>query len=142
MYKISIGQEVEAYCRKCKNDTLHIITAIDDNKIEKVMCKICLSYHKYKKPTGETQEVIVLKTTAKPAPKAPKRMRRDKWARLLDDSDSASAIEYTMERTYELENTIHHKIFGLGVVKNIIDEQKIAVLFHDGQKILVQNLNR
>ena len=62
MSKIFIGQEIEGYCGKCKNDTLHIITAIDDDKIEKVMCKVCMSYHKFKKPADSSPELVIKKT--------------------------------------------------------------------------------
>ena len=140
MSKISIGQEVEGYCGKCKKDTLHIITAIDDKKIEKVMCKICMSYHKHKKPTDSSEAASKIKKTKTPKAPAKKRTRRDKWTRLLEGLDSNDAIEYKMDKDYELENAIHHEIFGIGVVKNIIDSRKIGVLFHDGEKILVQNL--
>jgi len=142
MSKISIGQEVEGYCGKCKKDTLHIITAIDDKKIEKVMCKVCMSYHKHKKSADSTVASLVKEkeTPKKPAAKAKKRTRRDKWTRLLEGLNSNDTIQYEMDKDYELENAIHHKIFGIGVVKNIIDSRKIGVLFHDGEKILVQNL--
>ncbi|UCE07079.1 MAG: hypothetical protein JSW07_03305 [bacterium] len=140
MSKISISQEVEGYCGKCKTDTLHIITAIDDDKIEKVMCKVCMSYHKYKKPIDSSVETLTKKTQKKPVKKVKKRTRRDKWTRLLEGLNSNDTIEYKMDKEYELETAIHHEIFGIGVVKNIIDSRKIGVLFHDGEKILVQNL--
>jgi hypothetical protein len=143
MSKISIGQEVEGYCGKCKKDTLHIITALDDDKIEKVMCKVCMSYHKHKK-SADSLEPLVKKTKAqkKTTKKVIKRTRRDKWTRLLEGLNSNDTIEYKMDKEYELETAIHHETFGIGVVKNIIDSRKIGVLFHDGEKILVQNLQR
>jgi len=142
MSKLTIGHEVEGYCGKCKTDTLHIITAIDDDKIEKVMCKVCMSYHKYKKPVESSSKLLIKKIQKKSTKKIKKRTRRDKWTRLLDNIESDNAIEYKMDKDYEPETAIHHKIFGLGVVKNIIDSRKIEVLFHDGEKILVQNLQR
>ena len=142
MNRFEIGNEIEGYCGKCKTDTFHIITAVDDNKIEKVMCKVCMSYHKYKKPMDSSIEPLIKKAKAKKTsvPKTKKRTRRDKWTRLLEGLDTNSAIEYKMDKEYELETAIHHSIFGIGVVKNIIDSRKIGVLFHDGEKILVQNL--
>ncbi len=139
-----IGNEIEGYCGKCKTDTFHIITAVEDDKIEKAMCKVCMSYHKYKKAKDSSVTPLSKKSKApkKPATKIKTRARRDKWTRILEDLDSATAIEYKMEKEYELANTIHHEIFGFGVVKNIIDSRKIGVLFHDGEKILVQNLQR
>jgi len=131
-----VGQELEAYCGKCKEDTLHLVTSADDDKIEKVMCKTCMSYHKFKKPATEQ---IASQPKKKPLIKKVTRTRRSKWTRILDDSDVAAAVTYEMGKTYDVETTIHHKTFGLGVVKNILDSQKIEVLFVDGEKILVQN---
>ena len=31
MNRFEIGNEIEGYCGKCKTDTFHIITAVDDN---------------------------------------------------------------------------------------------------------------
>lgn len=144
MQNIKVGIEVEAYCGKCKIDTLHVITAVTGDKIEKAMCKTCMSYHKYRKPAEATPAaaVVTRKTKEKSTVEPKRRIRRDKWTRMLDDISSENAIEYEMDRVYELETAIYHRTFGLGVVKNIIDNQKIEVLFHDGQKILVQNFQR
>ena len=140
MSKYSIGQEIEAHCGKCKDDTIHVITAIDDKKIEKLMCKTCNAYHKYRKPKGDDELLLVaVEAKKKPAKTAQRRVRRDKWTRMLDDTASDSAIDYKMDINYELATAINHKTFGLGVVKSIIDSRKIEVLFHDGQRILVQN---
>lgn len=145
-----IGQEIEAFCRKCKTDTLHVITALNQDKIEKVMCKQCMSYHKYRPSAISTELPAPKKVKQTPAPiiqpeaadKPIRRARRDKWTRLLDGMDFGMAIEYEMNQVYALETPIHHKIFGFGVVKNVINDQKIEVLFQDGEKILVQNLHR
>ncbi len=144
MSTYEIGNEIEGYCGKCKIDTFHIITAVEDNKIEKVMCKVCMSYHKYKKAINSSETPLTKKekTPKKSESKIKPRARRDKWTRILEDLDAAAAVEYKMEKEYELQTTIHHEIFGFGVVKNIIDSRKIGVLFHDGEKILVQNLQR
>ena len=49
-----IGNEIVAHCGKCKSDTLHLITAVNGAQIDKVLCKICLSYHRYKLPKNST----------------------------------------------------------------------------------------
>jgi hypothetical protein len=143
MNEIKIGQEIESYCGKCKSDRLHVITSIEKEKMDKLMCNTCNAYHKYRKPKGEIAEIVGAKATKKTEEKPVKRRtRRDKWTRLLDDTQSESAIDYVMETNYEVATAINHRTFGLGVVKNIIDSRKIEVLFHDGAKILVQNLIR
>lgn len=140
-----IGQEIEAYCGKCKTDTIHLITSVEEKKITKVMCKTCMSYHQFKKPKSadgkSSKKSASKKKPAAAAKPTQRRMRRDKWSRLLDSMEMKEAIEYKMQDNYEIETAINHKTFGLGVVKNIIDSRKIEVLFHDGQKILVQNFS-
>ncbi|HDP97558.1 MAG TPA: hypothetical protein ENN22_00030 [bacterium] len=134
-----IGHEIEAFCGKCKSDTFHQITSVEGDKITKVMCKVCMSHHKYKPSQQPTESAPI--QTKKSAPAAPtkRRTRRDKWSRLLDNSDQESAIDYQISDSYEIATAINHKTFGLGVVKNIIDSRKIEVLFQDGEKILIQN---
>jgi len=135
-----IGQEIEAFCGKCKTDTIHLITSVEGGKISKLMCKTCMSYHRYRKPTGKDKILETVAAAAKPATKAPtRRARRDKWTRLLDTVEAEKAIEYKMDESYDVETAIHHKTFGLGIVKNVINSRKMAVLFHDGEKILIQN---
>lgn len=136
-----IGNEIEAYCGKCKTDTLHLITAISDNKIEKVLCKICTSYHKYKEPgKAENEKKTKAKAEKKsPAPKK-RKTRRSKTLTLLQNANVDSASDYKMSKSYEVDTAINHKKFGLGIVKDVISDRKITVLFEDGERILVQNI--
>ncbi len=143
MSEFSIGHEIEAFCGKCKDDTIHVITALIDEKIEKLMCKTCNAYHRYRKPKGQAELTFeAAEAKNKTVKTTQRRTRRDKWTRLLDDSASDKAIDYKMDINYEIATAINHKTFGLGVVKNIIDSRKIEVLFHDGERILVQNFVR
>ena len=136
-----VGQEIEAYCGKCKENTIHSITSLSDDKIEKVMCNVCMAYHKFKKPLESTIKPLAKKveTKDKAGKKKTTRPRRSKWTRILEETDFSTAIAYKMDQNYDLAMAIHHKTFGPGIVKNVIDNQKIEVLFHDGEKMLVQN---
>lgn len=135
-----IGQEIEAFCTKCKEDTLHTITAVsEDDEIEKVMCKICMSYHKYKSPMDSEPKAIKVKIKKEPTTPKKTRSRRIKNTKLLEEADFSSAIEYRMDINYNVAMPIHHKTFGFGVVKNIIDNQKMEVIFQDCERMLVQN---
>ncbi len=138
-----IGQEIEAYCGKCKTDTIHLVTAATDEKITKLMCKTCMSYHQYRKPKNASADSTDDKKATTKAEAKPKktRARRDKWTRILNNAQADTAVEYEIGESYEVETAIHHQKFGLGIVKNVIDSRKIEVLFHDGEKILAQNMS-
>ena len=70
-----VGEEVLTECGKCKSEMHHVITAVKDDKIAKVMCKGCDSEHKYKAPKATKAKG---KSKAKAAdsdePKAPKKI--------------------------------------------------------------------
>jgi len=139
MEDITIGQEIDAYCGKCKTNTVHLITSIDNDSIKRVMCKMCTAYHQYKAPL---ETIMEPKTKKVVATKKITRRRRTKAARLLETEDFDKAIEYKMDKNYETNTPIVHKIFGNGIVQTVIDRQKIEVLFQDGPRIMVQNYIR
>lgn len=163
MQKGDIGHEVLAFCNKCKGDTIHIITAVEAEKITRVMCQLCFSYHKYKAPqspdhekdpdvkrsataktkkSASTETTPTPKTAAKSAPKAPRKSRAkkaDSWDDLIQSVNEADAVNYTIDGAYNDGMVLNHKSFGLGIIKNILSEKKMEVVFQAGTKILVQN---
>ncbi len=132
-----IGNEIVSHCGKCKSDTLHLITAVNGAQIEKVLCKICLSYHRFRTPKNSIPNHSQHKKNTMTTKK--KRSISAKKAAEIISLDPEDAIEYQMTLSYDVDAKISHKIFGLGIVKNIIDSQKIEVLFKDKERILVQN---
>lgn len=137
MSDILIGNEIVAHCGKCKSDTLHLITAVNGAQIDKVLCKICLSYHKFRIPKNSATSNTQSPKKAGAAKK--KRSISAKKVAEIINLDPENAIDYQMALNYDVDAKINHKIFGLGIVKNIIDSQKIEVLFRDKERILVQN---
>lgn len=148
-----VGREVQAYCNKCKVDTIHIITSVEAGKISRVMCQLCMSYHKYKAPQSQDQkkETKVKRTTTKTKKAASsatkktatKRRRRTKrkvsWEDLIQTVDEKDAVNYTIDGAYNDGMLLNHKAFGLGVIRTILSETKMEVVFEEGTKILVQN---
>lgn len=162
MENYEVGRGVESYCTKCKTDTAHVITAIEGQTISKVMCQICYSYHKYKAPAGsndDSAKVTIKKTktatgktsvkatvtTPKPKKTTTKRVRRvsvrktESWVDLIDRVDKEEAVDYIFSGNYENGSLVNHKKFGLGIVRNVVSEQKIEVVFESGTKTLIQN---
>jgi len=137
--QLEVGNEVNAYCPKCKSETVHVIESIKNDKIAKVMCKSCLSSHKYKSvdEVEATHKTKAAKKTA--APKVAKTREERKWARLLAKVNQENPLEYTMGATYTEQDVIQHTTFGLGIVVKIIDENRMDVFFKEGLKKLVMN---
>lgn len=147
-----IGTQIEAFCTKCKEDTIHVITAMDGSLVSKVMCERCNSYHKYKsaqssQAAGTKTKTSRSKTTAAKTTKKTKTTRtrrtsaasKGDWSTMIGDVDTDKAVVYNLKENYQDIDLIDHKKFGLGIVQKIHSETKIEVLFEDGVKMLVQN---
>jgi hypothetical protein len=146
--KLEPGAEIEAFCSKCKGPSIHVIEAIKNDTITRVMCKSCLSSHKYKPveeaPPKKKSASTAKKTTstAKKTPKAkkpPKTKEERKWARLMAKADENNQTDYEMSGSYSELDVINHSSFGVGVVVKVIQDNKVSVAFQDGVKTLIQN---
>ena len=66
-----LGDDVEDYCSRCRGISIHAVSAILDRAVVKVLCRACLSEHKFRHGKGgkskekERQKLIdeVLKTS-------------------------------------------------------------------------------
>ena len=137
MPKLEVGTEVQAYCRKCKENSIHVITSIKNDMIDKVICNGCKSTHKYKPPLEP--DAIEAEKAKAAVPKVKKSRASTAWNRAMAAGDEDAAIEYKFDKNYEPKTMINHKKFGFGIVKKVLTVRKIEVLFQDGLKKLVQN---
>ncbi len=140
--KIEAGQEVLAYCGKCKADTDHVVSAMEDAKIRKVMCRACDAQHNYRKPKSLALAEKAEKTTKKAKPKTSRKAKTSpakKWAELTAHYDPDSAQDYSLKKNYEDAAIIRHTAYGIGLVTKKIDQTKIEVQFEDGVRLLAIN---
>lgn len=132
-----VGAGVQAFCRKCKADTLHKVTAVKQGKIKKATCTRCMSVHEYCAPKGS-------KSVAAPATPArlrqPVRRAAKDWATLVAKIDMKNAPTYRLSGDYTNAEALQHKIFGIGVITRVISPDKIEVVFKKKTTILAQNL--
>lgn len=131
-----VGQDLEAYCRKCKADTLHKATVVMQGKTKKAMCTSCLSAHAYRAP--KKREMSISAGTVAKIRKPTRRTTKD-WATLVADIDQKSAPAYKLSGDYTNAVALQHKIFGIGVITRVISPDKIEVVFKKKTTILAQN---
>ncbi len=146
---VDVGSEVESMCTKCKLVTVHVVSAIKNDKITKVMCKSCLSSHRYRPVDDETKAEITKKAkerklvAQKAARKRAATSAARKWENLLskvqDEEQEQDPTEYSIQQTYETNQIIKHAKFGKGVVVKIIDDKKVDIVFEDGIRTMAQN---
>ncbi len=140
------GGVVESQCRKCGGTTGHTIVSFVEGEISKVECRVCGSEHKYrpenKSAAPKKSSASKGKSTAKSGGKKKKKKEDEEpqidqeWLRQMEGKDKNSALSYSMQNSYAVQDLIDHPKFGMGVVQRLITPNKMDVIFQDGMKRL------
>ena len=137
--KPAVGREIDAWCTRCKRELGHTITAMVHDAVAQVRCNTCGGVHKYRAPAAErsksraTTRVAKSKAAVKAASiSADVRIYQQRIA----DRDLGTATRYSPRLDPDVGDLIEHSKFGIGIVEAVTDD-KAAVLFSDGKKMLV-----
>ena len=148
------GGEVDAWCTKCKLVLNHRIIAMVATKPVRVECSTCSSHHNFRghapgdKPaagsgaSGARRVVGGGPTSARGPTKAVQAAldRERTWEKAVSGHTVAEFKAYRVSGTFSEGELIRHSKFGDGVVTQIVDAKKIAVLFKDDTRTLAQGL--
>lgn len=134
-----VGGEIEAYCPspRCKADTTHTIISMYEDEVRRVQCVVCGEVHAYRKPRGdgveEGSEAAAKKSTAK-------RVTWDDAMSRASEGDLTNCRPYSIRDSYEEGDVVHHPVFDIGFVTELLPDNKVEVIFRDGgSRILVHN---
>ena len=152
------GQEIDAFCTKCKMDLGHRIVAVAGGKPAKAECLTCRGVHMYRAPKHAPKPVAGAKAGAKagsggylerigaPASKPPSRSAKAApKVPVIDDGplippDSQHIFLYKTTERYAPQTWVSHKTFGIGRVERELGPNKIEVRFEGGARVLVHDL--
>ncbi len=129
--KRSAGDNIEAYCTKCKLSLDHVVVALDGETIVKVKCKTCGSTHKFKNPLDAKKSRTVKKK--EDAVKAAEIL----WETCLSEAKGKERT-YDMGGKYRIGDIVLHNTFGKGVVRKIYIK-KCDVLFKDKERLMASS---
>ncbi len=132
----SVGEDIEAWCTKCKLELGHTIVAMLNNLPKKVKCNTCSGQHNYRLKPAQRKSSGA---SGAPRKRKPKITEYDKYLTVLAEGDFSNARKYTINGNFEQESMIAHSKFGVGVITSVVGHNKIEVLFKDGIKLLIQN---
>lgn len=133
-----VGAEIEAYCPspRCKADVTHTVVSVFEGEVRRVQCSVCGDVHAYRKPRGDAAE-----EAAEAVPKrAP--IKRGTWDENIartPDAELANCRPYSIRDTYEEGDVMHHPLFDIGFVVELLPDNKMEVLFKDEARVLVHN---
>ena len=134
-----VGGEIEAYCPspRCKADTTHTIISMYEDEVRRVQCVVCGEVHAYRKPRGdgveEAGEGAAKKSTQR-------RVTWDDAMARATEADLGNCRPYSIRDAYEEGDVVHHPVFDIGFVIELLPDNKVEVIFRDGgSRILVHN---
>jgi len=126
---VEVGQNVDAWCLKCKMVLAHTVVALVGTRPKKVECNTCKDQHAYRVKEPGTK-------AAKAGSKAAINVGQ-LYTTAIEGKDPDSAVHYSMKSWFSQGDLIQHSTFGLGVVQALKDTQKIEVVFSDKLRVLV-----
>ncbi len=132
----SAGEDINAWCTKCKLELGHTIIAMVDNSPKRVKCNTCNGQHNYRTKPSERNRTKLKNFTRKTKSK---KINYNEYISRITDCDFPNAKKYSIKGNFEKDEIIDHPKFGTGIVLSIIKINKIEILFKDGPKLLIQN---
>ena len=140
------GQEIDAFCTKCKMDLLHKIIAVVSGTPVRVECRTCMTSHNYRAAKG-VREPGAAPPIAPPRATATGSSPRaaSPRSKIADDlpalpPDNVHILVYKISERFRPEQWVQHKTFGIGVVVREVPPDKIEVRFGREDKVLVHGV--
>lgn len=141
MKRLAAGAEIDSWCTKCKLDLGHRIVAMVGDGPKRVICMTCGSEHNYRAPktgaaapkpkakkTGAKRQTVAQMTEA---------ARREEWRNRVEGRSADEFAAYRIDDVFQEGQLIAHRRFGNGYVSELLDGNKVSVMFEDGAKTLV-----
>jgi hypothetical protein len=144
---IGPGDDVEAWCTRCRMNLNHRVIAVVGNNIQKVVCLTCGSHHKFYPPKNQEpvdKEPREIRTalpdkSRKPASRAASKALGE-WTTFMKNMPPGTMPKpYKVSESYSPAEYVEHPLFGTGRVLEIVGAEKIQVIFKEGRKVLICN---
>lgn len=132
----TVGGNADSWCSKCKLELGHTIVAMVDGLPKKVKCNTCGGQHNFRAKPAEKNKPKLKTSARKPKTMA---LDYDGYIANLTEADLSAATKYSMKGNFKKDEAIDHPAFGIGIVLNVIQTNKVEILFKDGAKLLIQN---
>ncbi len=148
---IGPGDDVEAWCTRCRMNLNHRVIAVVGTDVQRVHCLTCGGDHKYHPPkyekSRETEKRAIRVPSTEKGRKPPAAKMSSKtlgeWTTFMKDLPSNASLRgYSASEAYGAGEFIEHPLFGVGKVLDIVAAERMQVVFRDGRKVLICNRNQ
>ena len=145
---LSVGDNIDAYCLKCKLVLAHVIMFKVDGVVNRVKCKTCGAEHKYRGTTPGVKKAAAVRSPGvsrvkKPvAAKEPVNNAPLQWDLKSRNMPPETTIrDYSIRDTYKVNQVINHPTFGIGFVEKVASDKSVFILFHDAVRLMGMNIS-
>lgn len=127
--KVRPGDDVEAFCGRCKAERTHQVVALNENGVPAtVICRTCGAQHRFREKKSET--------TAPAASRTRKATGASAAAAVEREVAAATAKPYSPRETYAEGDWLDHPKFGVGKV-TAARGGKVEVRFGKESRVLL-----
>ena len=144
---LSVGDNIDAYCLKCKLVLAHLILFKVDGVVSRVKCKTCGAEHKYRGTTPGAKKKVAERTTGTVRTKKPAASKVTvneaplQWdLKSRNMRPETTILNYSIKDTFKANQVINHPVFGVGFVEKVVSEKSISVLFSDSVRLMGMNV--
>ena len=127
---LQVDEEVTCWCGKCKTFRPHTVKTLQPPKPPKSVCLTCRAVHQVR---------LVEPGTKKARGDGPAMPDVAPWPELVAGVNPDDATKYAITGSYQVEDFVMHKLFGLGKVVQIGTMQRARISFEVGIKWMLQN---
>jgi len=160
---LKVGGDVDSWCTKCRMMLTHRIVAMVGPKPARVECETCHSQHNWReRAPGDAlgsrpasgapgREARAVGSSTGSGPRAPRvshvtrleqerRDREQSWEKAVTGKLIGDFVKYNVKAQFKVGDLVKHPKFGDGVVTQVIDKNKVEILFRDEPRRLAQAL--
>ena len=146
---LSVGDNIDSYCLKCKLVLAHVIMFKVDGVINRVKCKTCGAEHKYRgtaipgvKKAAAVRTPGAARGKKSAAAKAAVNDAPLRWSLKSHSMPPETSIQnYLVKDTFKVNQVIKHPVFGIGFVEKIASDTSVFVLFRDAVRLMGMNIS-
>jgi len=138
----SAGDEVDSNCTKCKMVLAHVIVAMVGDQIARVKCNTCGGEHAYRPPPTASEATAKRRRAERKAAMAEATtsiMTADDYESVVKGHDLSKAAKYSIKAPLTHNDVVDHPKFGIGVVVEVREGNKVQVAFPDGGRVLAHS---
>lgn len=130
-----VARNIYVYCKKCETERYFKVLTHTSATSAKLRCEVCKCSRVYH--VDEDSKGVAPGRKAGSV-KNPRSSSSSAWMTVKEKYSGPDAINYTVNTTFNGNESINHPTFGLGFVTKALPN-KIEVLFSDGVKELLHS---